>query len=136
MKPTPFDPRKDLAPIPFTSRVLELAQRMKQAGLTWSPHVGCFVWDRDDVIEVPSPFPENVYFILNLGRFLRIFETRERMVEKLVFVPTRYQARLILDKLGAGEEFRSDDSRMSKPGEGEADLIEVYEAVLKTLQKE
>ena len=45
MKPLPFDPHKDLAPIPFEARHVELAKELKRLGLPWAPHVGCFVWD-------------------------------------------------------------------------------------------
>ena len=100
MKATPFDPATDLAPTPFEERHCLLAWRLKESGLGWNPHVGCFVWDRAGVIRVPSPFPGQIYFILNLGRFLEIFETLEKMKEKLVWLPTWHQARLVADRMG------------------------------------
>ena len=57
MKPIPFDPATDMAPIPFDQNHLELARQLKQAGLEWKPHVGCFVWDHEKHIEADSPFP-------------------------------------------------------------------------------
>lgn len=92
MKPTPFDPARDYAPIPFDPAVLEAARRLKAAGLRWRPHVGCFVWDPDGHMPVPSPFPERVYFVLNLGRFTEILGSVEAMQECLVWVPTWTQA--------------------------------------------
>jgi hypothetical protein len=91
MKSTPFDPAKDAAPLPFTDEVWHAAKRMKESGLRWRPHVGCFVWDETGVVGVPSPFPLNIYFILNMGHFLRIFGTVEEMTKKLVWIPTGYQ---------------------------------------------
>ena len=92
MKPTPFNPETDLAPIPFTEKHCQAASKLKKAGLLWKPHVGCFVWDPEGYIKVDSPFPERIYFILNLGHFLRLFEATKKMVEKLVWLPTWHQA--------------------------------------------
>ena len=100
MHATPFNSDSDLAPVPFKKRHCELAAQLKEAGLPWSPHVGCFVWDRDNHINIPSPFPERIYFILNFGRFLEIFESPENIMKKLIWVPTWHQARLLCDKLG------------------------------------
>lgn len=95
MKAIPFDPGKDLAPIPFEPGHVELAKELKRLGLPWTPHVGCFVWDGDGTIEAGSPFPDRIYFILSLPRFLSIFGTIEAMREKLVWLPTWHQARLL-----------------------------------------
>jgi len=84
MKATPFNPKADLAPIPFDSRHCRVALQLKEAGLVWQPHAGCFVWDRDRHIPVPSPFPGQIYFVLNVERFLGIFESVDNMKEKLV----------------------------------------------------
>jgi hypothetical protein len=100
MKSTPFDPALDLAPTPFEERHCLSALRLKEAGLNWKPHAGCFVWDREGVIQVPSPFPRQVYFILNLGRFLEIFDNLENLIAKLVWLPTWHQARLLADLMG------------------------------------
>jgi hypothetical protein len=62
--------------------------------------VGCFVWDPDEIIEVTSPFPDRIYFILNLGHFLRILGSLEEISKKLVWLPTHHQARLLCDQVG------------------------------------
>ena len=95
MKAIPFDPGKDLAPIPFEPGHVELAKELKRLGLPWTPHVGCFVWDGDGTIEAGSPIPDRIYFILRLPRVLSIFGTIEAMREKLVWLPTWHQARLL-----------------------------------------
>lgn len=133
MKPTPFNDKKDLAPIPFDPRLLELAFKMKKAGLDWDPHVGCFVWDRENVIEVGSPFPENIYFILNLGHFLRIFETIEKLKEKLVFVPTWNQARQILEKIGGKQEELLGVLNQSKNIPIGEEMISLYKVILRKI---
>ena len=100
MKPTPFNPETDLPPIPFDLRHCRAAAQLKERGLSWTPHVGCFVWDPDEIIEVTSPFPDRIYFILNLGHFLRILGSLEEISKKLVWLPTHHQARLLCDQVG------------------------------------
>ena len=104
MKPTPFNPKTDLPPIPFDLRHCQAAAQLKDRGLPWTPHVGCFVWDPDEIIEVTSPFPGRIYFILNLGHFLRIFGSLEEISRKLVWLPTYHQARLLCDQVGVDQE--------------------------------
>jgi hypothetical protein len=100
MKSTPFDPGKDIPPIPFQKDLLEKALELKRKGLSWEPHVGCFVWDHQHSMGVPSPFPENVYFILNVGRFLEILGTVAKIKETLVWVPTWTQAMIVYEGMG------------------------------------
>jgi len=104
MKSTPFNPETDLPPIPFDQRHCQAAAQLKERGLPWTPHVGCFLWDPDEIIEVTSPFPGRIYFILNLGHFLRIFGSLEEISKKLVWLPTYHQARLLCDHLGVDLE--------------------------------
>lgn len=133
MKPTPFNPGTDLAPTPFDKRHCKLALRLKQAGLTWKPHVGCFVWDRKGSIEVSSPFPEQIYFILNLGHFYRLLGSLEDVMEKLVWLPTWHQARLLAKRL---EVSHSDLDRLARRlpdmSAGE-ELLELYQLLLQAL---
>ena len=133
MKSTPFDPALDLAPTPFEERHCLLALQLKEAGLRWRPHAGCFVWDREGVIQVPSPFPRQVYFILNLGRFLDIFNTIESLTEKLVWLPTWHQARLLAGLMDIdGREIYGiwSSGRIETPGD---ELYLLYEILLTRL---
>ena len=104
MKPTPFNSKTDLPPIPFDLRHCQAAAQLKERGLPWTPHVGCFVWDPDEIMEVTSPFPNRIYFILNLGHFLRIFRSLEEISRKLVWLPTYHQACLLCDQVGVDQE--------------------------------
>jgi len=104
MKPTPFDSDRDLPPLPFDARHCDSAARLKTAGLPWHPHVGCFVWDRDGHIAVPSPFPQQIYFILNLGHFLQILGAVDDIQAKLIWLPTWHQARLLAAHLAVPPE--------------------------------
>lgn len=136
MKPTPFNPATDLSPIPFEEPHRELAWRLKTAGLPWKPHVGCFVWDREGLIPVDSPFPGRVYFILNLGHFLRLLGAEERLREQLVWLPTWHQARLVAEKLGIEKEairnLWQEESTLNPGG----DLLGLYELLMTALRRE
>lgn len=136
MKPIPFNPETDIAPIPFNKIHLDLALDMKQWGLKWKPHVGCFVWDPDKHIETDSPFPLSVYFILSLPRFISIFGSPEAVAEKLVWLPTWHQARLIAARLGIAQNRIADlwtSGPLPTPGE---DLSAIYLLILEKLQSD
>ena len=130
-----FDPEKDLAPIPFDEGICRRALEMKKYGLAWRPHVGCFVWDPDEYIKPASPFPGRIYFILSLQRFVEIFDTIEQITEKLVWLPTWHQARLICRQLGipdqAIEKWRQQDEALL-PGN---DLLYIYGIIVESLEK-
>jgi hypothetical protein len=104
MKPIPFNPKKDLAPVAFDPQICHLAVEIKRLGIKWQPHVGCFVWDPDALIQADSPFPHRIYFILSLPRFIDIFGSVEAIVEKLVWLPTWHQARLLCQRLGVSDD--------------------------------
>jgi hypothetical protein len=101
MMPIRFDPEKDLPPTPFDERICRLAVEMKNLGLDWRPHVGCFVWDPDNWIKPESPFPGRIYFVLSIPRFVEIFGSLEEMARKLVWLPTWHQACLIWREMNA-----------------------------------
>jgi hypothetical protein len=133
MKPTPFNPSSDLPPLPFDARHCELAARLKTAGLPWHPHVGCFVWDRDGHIAVPSPFPQRLYFILNLGHFLQILGTLEDILAKLIWLPTWHQARLLAVSLAVPPQTVAAMFQQGSPPPPGDELLALYEILLQNL---
>ncbi|MBD3226209.1 MAG: hypothetical protein GF313_15890 [Caldithrix sp.] len=133
MKPTPFNEQTDRAPIPFTQSICETGQQMKQKGLTWQPHAGCFVWDAHGNITVPSPFPLNIYFILNLGHFLKIFETVQNLTDKLVWLPTEHQALRICQEFSVSENKISDTLAGISDRSNDALLIALYRLIIENL---
>lgn len=133
MKPTPFVARTDLEPIPFSPEHCALAKELKEKGLDWHPHVGCFVWDENGHISVSSPFPNRIYFILNLGHFFKIFETLENMKERLVWLPTWHKARIICKRLHVDKrEINRVVGFPEVKAVGE-DIIALYELILEKL---
>ncbi|MBT8359169.1 MAG: hypothetical protein HKO79_13410 [Desulfobacterales bacterium] len=133
MKPVKFDIKKDLAPIPFDDNVCQLALKMKESGLVWHPHVGCFAWDPNSVITSESPFPNRVYFVLSLPRFVDILGSVGEISEKLVWLPTWHQARLLcqaMDITDDQEALPGSDLRCL-PGE---DITRIYRRIIDRLE--
>ena len=128
------DTTNSIPPIPFTEKLLRAAYQLKQSGLPWQPHVGCFVWDRDSVITAPSPFPRRVYFILNLKRFLSIFGSSEKMREQLVWIPTWYQADQLCRRLGIADDKCHMATQSKDPLEGDDRLVQLYERITGKLE--
>ena len=122
-------------PIPFDDRLMGLALDLKNSGLPWSPHVGCFVWDDHGVISAPSPFPKRIYFILSMQRFIRIFGDLEKMKEHLVWLPTWYQAVQVCQQLQISRsEIDPDGSGMAFIT-AEDELIRLYQVIAQKLQE-
>jgi hypothetical protein len=84
----------------FTDEEISLARQLRDRGLTWEPAVGHFVYDETDLIEVPSPFQERVYFILDMKHFLRRSGTVEQLKDRMLWLPQWHQARTIARDLG------------------------------------
>ena len=82
-----------LSPIPMDDRILQLALQMKQAGLPWEPEVGCFVWDREEVIAQPSPFPKRIQ-LLNKFKMSRAPLRTAQSIGSRVHVPFSGRKRL------------------------------------------
>jgi hypothetical protein len=135
MKSTPFREELDLAPTPFGREHRLAAKGLKEKGLPWRPHVGCFVWDEAGVIEVPSPFPDRIYFVLNLGHFLRSFGTLEDMVEKLIWLPTWHQARLICKEMGMADMEVWEALCSAKFATVGSELLVMYDLILNRLEE-
>jgi hypothetical protein len=134
MKSTPFNPETDLPPIPFEKRHCQAAAKLKERGLPWTVHVGCFVWDPDEIIEVTSPFPNRIYFILNVGHFLRIFGSLEEISKNLVWLPTYHQARLLCDQTGLNHEKVSAALASAENIRAGDEVLLLYQLILKKLE--
>jgi hypothetical protein len=133
MKPIPFDSSRDLAPMPFSAELCRLGLELKRAGLCWKPHVGCFVWDPENIIEADSPFPERIYFVLSIPRFLQIFGSIDAMVEKLVWLPTWHQCRVLCGKVGVEMDGISNIFKQAPPAGKE--LFDMYTLLLIRLEE-
>jgi len=135
MQATPFNPEKDIPPIPFDEQICYAAERLKMFGLPWEPHAGCFVRDPQGFIQAPSPFPNRIYFILNLNRFLDIFHTVEQMKNHLVWLPTWHQARMLCRNYGVTDELLLKDIANAHPMNPQIELLMLYERLVSAIEK-
>jgi hypothetical protein len=132
MKSTPFNPGTDKLPIPFTKEVCQFAKKLKSAGLKWQPQVGCFVWDESNKIKVASPFPNKIYFILNLGHFEKIQGSIEDVENEMIWLPTWHQARLICKEFDISDQIIY-DAISAKRSDEFTDILELYGLILNKL---
>lgn len=121
--------------IPFTIEHCHLALRIKEAGLSWEPQVGCFVWDKDGRIEAPSPFGKGIYFILDMRPFLRRLGTTAVVAKDLVWLPSLHQALWICDRLAIEEGDVSSVFLAARPTDGSRVLLELYRRILRALEQ-
>jgi hypothetical protein len=135
MDPIPFNSQKDLPPVVFDTKICRLANELKQLGIPWQPHVGCFVWDPDEHIKVESPFPHRIYFILSLPRFIDIFGSIEAIAEKLVWLPTWHQARLMCQQLGVPDQVVANIWQSQTPPSAGAELVKIYKLIIGALRE-
>lgn len=119
----------------FDTQICQLACEIKRLGNVWQPHVGCFVWDPDNTIAVDSPFPHRIYFILSLPRFVDIFGNVEAMVEKLVWLPTWHQARLLCEQLNVSDDTVAEIWKNQKGAPIGEELQKLYKCIIDALQK-
>ena len=129
-----FSPETDLAPMPFDERICRRALEMKKSGLKWRPQVGCFVWDPDEFIKPASPFPGRIYFILILARFIEIFDKIEQMAQKLVWLPTWHQARLVCRNLSITDEVFDKQRQRCPSSNPVEELLGIYRLIVETLK--
>lgn len=122
-------------PIPFDEQLLDLALSLKESGLPWSPQTGCFVWDPHGHIPAPSPFSHRVYFILSMSRFLHIFGDVEHMQDKLVWLPTWYQAMHICIQMGVRRSTTTPNELAEAFLSPKDEMVRLYKVIGKALRK-
>lgn len=88
----------------FSAEEINLARRLRQAGLAWEPRAGHYVYDETGFCKQPSPFQEQVYFILNYDYFMKAVGGVERFKEIMIWLPTWHDARQLLDSLDVPNE--------------------------------
>ncbi len=96
--------------------------------------MGCFVWDPDEHIKAESPFPHRIYFILSLPRFIDIFGSIEAIAEKLVWLPTWHQARLLCQQLGVPDRAVANIWQSQTPPSAGDELRQIYELLIGALK--
>lgn len=128
--------RTDIESVIFTQQEIDIARRLKAAGLGWEPEPGHFVFDEDNVVEAPSPFLENVYFILDLKHFLRRAGTVDDLRRRMCWLPTWEQARALLEANGVDSLTLIETLRDRHALETGVERLVAYEMLLDALASE
>jgi len=82
----------------FTEAEIQLAARLRGAGLSWTPHAGQYVFDIDGLVRAPSPFQAGVHLISSANAMERLAGGAEDLHEKFAWLPTWDDARSWLDE--------------------------------------
>jgi len=82
----------------FTESEIQLAARLRGAGLVWAPHAGHYVFDIDGIVRAPSPFQAGVHLISSANAMERLAGGAEDLREKFAWLPTWADAREWLDQ--------------------------------------
>lgn len=114
----------------FSDECIELARKLRDAGLNWQPAVGHYVYDEAGLIEAPSPFRARIYFILDLKHFLRRSETIERLAEAMFWLPDWDQTRALLRERGVSDAEQGNALSCSDVWESGSELTILYQLLL------
>jgi len=72
----------------FTDTEIQLAARLRGAGLHWEPQAGHYVFDVNGAIKAGSPFQAGVHLVTSPNAIVSALGGREAMIEGLVWLPT------------------------------------------------
>jgi len=82
----------------FTEAEIQLAARLRGAGLSWTPHAGQYVFDIDGLVRAPSPFQAGVHLISSANAMERLAGGADDLHEKFAWLPTWDDARSWLNE--------------------------------------
>ncbi len=88
----------------FTESEIQLASRLRGAGLQWQPQPGHFVFDIDGVVKAGSPFQASVHLMTSRNALETIAGGADALREGFTWLPTWYDARRWLADYGVSHE--------------------------------
>lgn len=109
------------------------ARELRERGLNWQPAVGHYCYDESNLIDAPSPFQENVYFILDLKHFLRRSETIAALADKMTWLPDWRQTRQLLRERGVSDEAVAQRLAEKNAIAAQRELLTLYEFLAEQL---
>jgi hypothetical protein len=118
----------------FTDEEIALARRMREQGLNWEPAVGHYVFDETGLIEVPSPFQEGVYFILDMKHFLRRSGSVDALKARMLWLPQWHQARKMARGLGVADATLAEQLADGRVLSSDGELSTLYRLIIEALQ--
>lgn len=119
----------------FTADEIALARELKANGLQWEPRVGHYVYDELAYCQQTSPFQEQVYFILNYGYFMKAIGGVDRFKEIMIWLPTWYDCRQILEGLNVDATELAESLEAANALAKGTERIILYQLISKRLSK-
>lgn len=117
----------------FTEQEIKAAQQLEELGLQWTPQAGHYVFDPTEFCKAPSPFQDRVYFILNYPYFMKAAGGVDRFKEMMTWLPTWYDARLILKQLEISDQEIADRLDHDQAILHGTERLELYKLIAKRL---
>lgn len=72
----------------FTDTEIQLAARLRGAGLYWEPQAGHYVFDVNGAIKAGSPFQAGVHLVTSPNALASAMGGEEAMLDGIVWLPT------------------------------------------------
>jgi hypothetical protein len=116
----------------FTDTEIQLATRMRGAGLVWEPAAGHYVFDIDGVVKAASPFQAGVFLISSPNAMERLVGGADDLHARFAWLPTWSDARDWLDARGASRQSVV-DALQAAVASKRSDLEAIYSVVLANL---
>lgn len=85
----------------FTDIEIQLAARLRGAGLSWEPQAGQYVFDVNGAIKAGSPFQAGVHLVTSPTALASAVGGHEAMASGLVWLPAWENCRAWLSQRGA-----------------------------------
>ena len=117
----------------FTEREIELAARLRGAGVVWAPHAGHYVFDIDGIVKAASPFQAGVHLISSPNAMARTVGGEDNLLKRFAWIPTWADAREWLDDRGVERE-RVVAALEQAIGSDRTDLEAIYGLILEVLE--
>ncbi|TWU30539.1 hypothetical protein [Bythopirellula polymerisocia] len=117
----------------FSEEEINSARRLREAGLAWEPRAGHYVYDQTGFCKQTSPFQEKVYFILNYDYFMKSVGGVDRFKQIMLWLPTWYDARQLLETLGVPAEQIVDKLQQQRAIEQGRERFVLYEWIESSL---
>jgi hypothetical protein len=118
----------------FSDEQIALARQMREHGLPWRPAVGHYVLDETELIEIPSPFQQRVYYILDMKHFLRRAGSVEALTDRMLWLPQWHQAREIAREMGISDAAVARQVADETVFAANAELSALYRLILSALR--
>lgn len=117
----------------FTESEIDIAMRLRAAGLSWGPEPGQYVFDINGMVRAGSPFQAGVFLITSTNTFEAMAGGQDEMFENFAWLPTWEECRTWLREKGI------DDKRVLRGWQdgcedGMTDREALYKIILEVLE--